>query len=319
LVLLVAIPYSLYMHFSDTEPGYSLVKIGDFWGSVGIHVDFSMIGTFAFWKYVLMFLFVSSLESLLTVKAMDNLDPYRRESDYNGDLKAQGAGNALSGLLGGLPMISEVVRSSANITFGAQTKWSNFFHGIFLLLAMFFLIPVIEMIPNAALAAMLIFAGYRLAAPKEFVHVYHIGKEQLAIFLTTIIITLAEDLLLGVVAGILVKIIFHFFNGAPLKSLFKANYKQIEQGESTVIKVEGSAVFSNLLGFKKMLMDLPNEGKVKFDLTNTLLIDHSFLSFITHFAREYQHKGGEFEVIGLEGHRPLSPHPLATRKRIKAA
>lgn len=319
LVLLVAIPYSLYMHFSDTEPGYSLVKIGDFWGSVGIHVDFSMIGTFAFWKYVLMFLFVSSLESLLTVKAMDNLDPYRRESDYNGDLKAQGAGNALSGLLGGLPMISEVVRSSANITFGAQTKWSNFFHGIFLLLAMFFLIPVIEMIPNAALAAMLIFAGYRLAAPKEFVHVYHIGKEQLAIFLTTIIITLAEDLLLGVVAGIVVKMIFHLINGATFKSLFKASYFQTENPDHVRIQVEGSAVFSNLLGFKKMLMSLPNDGNVKFDLTNTLLIDHSFLSFITHFSREYQHKGGQFEIVGLEVHRPLSPHPLATRKRIKAA
>jgi MFS superfamily sulfate permease-like transporter len=306
------------MHFADTEPGYSLVKIGDFWSSIRFNADFSMITTWIFWKYVMMFLFVSSLESLLTVKAMDNLDPYRRESDYNGDLKAQGLGNALSGLLGGLPMISEVVRSSANITFGAKTKWSNFFHGIFLLLAMLLIIPVIEMIPNAALAAMLIFAGYRLAAPKEFVHVYHVGREQLAIFLTTIIITLAEDLLLGVVAGIVVKLIFHFYNGATFRSLFKVQYSREDKGEQVLIRVQGSAVFSNLLGFKKMLMSVPTNSKVCFDISDTLLIDHSFLSFITHFSREFKHKGGEFEIIGLEVHRPLSPHPLATRKRVKS-
>ncbi len=318
IVLIIAIPYALYMHFADTEPGYSLVKIGDFWSTIRFNADFSMITTWIFWKYVMMFLFVSSLESLLTVKAMDNLDPYRRESDYNVDLKAQGLGNALSGLLGGLPMISEVVRSSANITFGAKTKWSNFFHGIFLLFAMLLIIPVIEMIPNAALAAMLIFAGYRLAAPKEFVHVYHVGREQLAIFLTTIIITLAEDLLLGVVAGIVVKLIFHFYNGATFRSLFKVLYSREDKGEQVLIRVQGSAVFSNLLGFKKMLMSVPTNSKVCFDISDTLLIDHSFLSFITHFSREFKHKGGEFEIIGLEVHRPLSPHPLATRKRVKS-
>ena len=150
-------------------------------------------------------------------------------------------------------MISEVVRSSANIGFGAISKWSNFYHGLFLLVAMIFMIPVIEMIPNAALAAMLIFAGYRLAAPKEFIHTYKIGKEQLAIFLVTLIITLVEDLLLGIAAGIIVKFVFHLVNGASFGGLFKAKYDKEERGDEVILHVKDSAVFSNLIAYKKAI------------------------------------------------------------------
>lgn len=317
VVLLLAIPLSVYWHFSQTEPAYSLVTIGDFWGSLGFNYDFSWVGKFVFWKYVFMFLFVNSLESLLTVKAADNLDPYKRTSNYNGDLMGIGAGNFLSGLLGGLPMSSEVVRSSANVGFGGRTKWANFFHGLFLLLAMILMIPMIELIPNAALAAMLIYAGYRLAAPKQFLHTYRIGKEQLAIFLTTIIVTLAEDLLLGIAAGILVKFIFHLYNGASLKSLFKAHYTKDESASTITVKVSESAIFSNLIGFKKMLGKLPDgSSKVIFDLSETKLIDHSFMAFITHFQKEYNFRGGDFQIIGLENHKSFSEHDLTTKKLI---
>ncbi|HCS19025.1 MAG TPA: sulfate transporter [Bacteroidetes bacterium] len=318
IVLILAVPLAVSMHFRETEPGYSLVNVGNFWDNVKIQPDFSGIFTFPYWKYVIMFLFVNSLESLLTVKAVDNLDPYKRESDYNDDLKALGAGNALSGLLGGLPMISEVVRSSANINFGARTKWSNFFHGVFLLLAMLLMIPLIEMIPNTALAAMLIYAGYRLAAPREFFNTYQIGKEQLAIFITTILVTLFEDLLLGVAAGILVKILFHLYNGAPLNSLFKGIYSVEKTETTTTIHVNGSAVFSNLLGYKKVLLHLPEKEKVIMDFSKTRLIDHSFMHFIHHFEHEYNNRGGEFKIAGLKKHKCLSDHPLATRKLKKA-
>ncbi len=311
IVLLLAVPMGLYWHFKHD---YSLVKIGDFWGNISLNADFSAIGTFPFWKYVFMFLFVNSLESLLTVKAVDGLDPYKRESSYNGDLIGLGAGNAVSGLLGGLPMISEVVRSGSNVGFGAKTKWSNFFHGVFLLMAMLLMIPVIELIPNAALAAMLIFAGFRLAAPKEFIHTYHIGKEQLAIFLVTIIVTLMEDLLLGIAAGIIVKFLFHLYNGASFKSLFKSNYELIKSDGSTNIKIAGAAVFSNLLGYKKVLTNLAPKENVKVDLSATNLVDHSFMAFIHHFEHEYNANGGNFQIIGLENHKALSNHPLASRK-----
>ncbi len=318
LVLILAVPLAVSMHFRESEPGYSLVSVGNFWENIKFQADFSSITTFPYWKFVIMFLFVNSLESLLTVKAVDNLDPFKRESDYNGDLKALGAGNVLSGLLGGLPMISEVVRSSANVNFGARTKWSNFFHGVFLLLAMLLMIPLIEMIPNTALAAMLIYAGYRLAAPREFFNTYKIGKEQLAIFITTILVTLFEDLLLGVAAGIAVKIFFHLYNGAPLNSLFKGNYSVEKTETTTTIHVNGSAVFSNLLGYKKVLLHLPEKEKVIVDFSKTRLIDHSFMHFVHHFEHEYNDRGGEFKITGLKNHKCLSDHPLATRKLKKA-
>lgn len=319
VVLVLAVPLALFMHFRETEPEYSLVSIGDFWGSMGINADFSQIGTFTFWKYVFMFLFVSSLESLLTVKAVDNLDPYKRTTDYNADLKGQGVGNVVSGLLGGLPMISEVVRSSANIGFGAVTMWSNFFHGTFLLLAMLLVIPVIEMIPNAALAAMLIYAGYRLAAPKEFIHTYKIGKEQLVIFIVTIVVTLLEDLLLGVACGIVVKFLFHLYNGARLGELFKANYHIDKTGSEVRLTVDKVAVFSNLIGFKKALHKLEGADHVVIDLTKARLVDHSFMSFMNNHMHRQQDSGIDFQVIGLDEHKKLSDHPLATHVNKKKA
>ncbi len=312
LVLLVAVPLTFIWHIKQTEPSYSLVSIGDFWGNIGLNANFSYITTFAFWKYVIMFVFVGSLESLLTVKATDHLDPYIRKSDYNADLKAQGVGNFVSGFLGGLPMISEVVRSSANVGFGAKTKWSNFFQGVFLLLAMLLMIPIIEMIPNSALAAMLIYAGYRLAAPKEFINVYKIGKEQLLIFLTTIIITLLEDLLLGVCAGIIVKLLFHLYYGVSVKTLFKSYYTVEEKDKIITVKILESAIFSNLISFKKFFMGLDAEKEIIVDFSQTKLIDHSFLEFIHHLQHEQEANHQKFRVKGLEHHKKLSKHPYST-------
>lgn len=316
VVLIIAVPLAIYYHFNTTEPPYSLVQIGDFWGEVNINADFSYINTFTFWKYVLMFLFVSTLESLLTVKAIDNLDPHKRTSDYDGDLKGQGAGNVISGLLGGLPMISEVVRSSANIGYGAVSKWSNFFHGLLLLLAMIFMIPVIEMIPNAALAAMLIYAGYRLAAPKEFIHVLHLGKGQFIIFLVTIIVTLLEDLLLGIAAGILVKFIMHLINGPGIKTLFKRSYEIDENGDKIYIKIKDSAVFLNLIQYKKMFDNIANRGAmdITIDFSEVKFVDHSFMSFIRQWEKNHIVYGEDkIHIIGIENLTKLSNHDLATR------
>ena len=314
IVLLLTVPLAIFWHIRDTEPSYSLVSIGDFWGSIQPHFRTELMGQFVFWKYVFMFLFVNSLESLLTVKAIDNLDPEKRTSSFNGDLLGVGAGNFVSGLLGGLPMISEVVRSSSNLGFGAKTKWSNFFHGVFLLLAMILLIPVIEMIPNAALAAMLMYAGFRLAAPSQFIHALHIGKEQLAIFLITIIVTLAEDLLLGIAAGILVKFIFHLYNGAKLKNLFKAKYQSKVNDAQLFITIYDAAIFSNLIGFKKLLDQAHGCKKVIIDFNHCHLIDHSFMAFIHHAQNRFETFGGHWENIGMSHLKPLSKHELATRK-----
>ena len=318
VVLIIAVPLSVYWHFNDSEPAYSLVHIGDFWGNLGIHADFSAIGTFGFWKYVFMFLFVNSLESLLTVKAVDGLDPHHRKANPSADLTGLAAGNALSGLLGGLPMISEVVRSSANVGFGAKTKWANFFHGLFLLVAMMLVIPWIELIPNAALAAMLIYAGFRLASPKEFRSVYSIGVEQLVIFLTTIAVTLLEDLLLGVAAGIIVKIGFHLARGVRFHQLFRVE-SQVKRNEDQVeVTLFGAAVFTNIIGHQRKFQEIPNASNVVLNVGSVQFIDHSFYEVLHHWQSEVETAGGTFTWQGEESLKPLSKHPMAARKRATA-
>ena len=316
VVLLVTIPMATIMDFRHTEPAFDLVSIGNFWDNIKFQASFAAIGTGVFWKYVIMFLLINSLESLLTVKAIDGLDPFKRESNSNKDLSALGAGNALSGLLGGLPMISEVARSSANVNFGGRTRWANFFHGLFLFIAMLLFIPVIEMIPNSALAALLIAVGYRLASPKEFFKTYKIGAEQLVIFVITIIVTVATDLLIGVGSGILAKFIFHILNGAPIKSLFKPRYEFSENGDAYSISVKDAAIFSNLIGFKKMFKRIKPGKKVIINFAEARIVDHAFMEQLHHFEEEYQHNGGSVSIVGFQHFQFMSSHPLATRKLI---
>jgi MFS superfamily sulfate permease-like transporter len=314
VVLAVTIPMAVIMDFKHTEPAFDLVKIGNFWSEVRFNADFSAIGNPIFWKYVFMFLFVNSLESLLTVKAIDGLDPWKRISNPNKDLVAVGAGNALSGLLGGLPMISEVARSSANVNFGGRTRWANFFHGFFLLVAMLLFIPVIEMIPNSALAALLIAVGYRLASPNEFFKTYKVGAEQLVIFVVTIIVTVATDLLVGIASGILVKFIFHILNGAPLRSLFKARYEFSETNDEYNISVSDAAIFSNLISFKKMFARIKPGKKVIINFADARIVDHTFMEQLHHFEEEYHNTGGTVAILGFEHFEFFSSHPLAARK-----
>ncbi|HTF22064.1 MAG TPA: SulP family inorganic anion transporter [Chryseolinea sp.] len=314
IVLLVTIPMALIMDFRHTEPAFDLVSVGNFWSNIGFNASFAAIGTGVFWKYVVMFLFINSLESLLTVKAIDGLDPFKRHSNYNKDLSALGAGNMLSGLLGGLPMISEVARSSANVNFGGRTRWANFFHGLFLFIAMLLFIPVIEMIPNAALAALLIAVGYRLASPNEFYKTYKIGAEQLVIFVITVVVTVSTDLLIGVGSGIAAKFVFHILNGAPLRSLFKARYDVSENEGEYQISVKDAAIFSNLIGFKKMFSNLKPGRKVVVNFADARIVDHTFMETLHHFEEDYTHSAGQVTVTGFEHFQFFSNHPLASRK-----
>ena len=218
VVLLISVPAELIMHFQTTEPAYALVHIGNLLENIKVNVSFDGVAkTGIFVKYVVMFALVGTLESLLTVKAIDLLDPYKRKSNTNKDLVAVGIGNTISAILGGLPMISEVARSSSNVNNGAKTRWANFFHGVFILVFVLLASHLIELIPNAALAAMLISVGIKLSHPKEFVHTFKIGKEQLAIFVVTIFFTMYEDLLVGIAAGIVLKMIIHVINGTPIR------------------------------------------------------------------------------------------------------
>lgn len=315
VVLIVAIPAELAMDFQTTEPAYALVHIGNLLENIKVNVDFGGFAqTGLFIKYVIMFALVGTLESLLTVKAIDMLDPYRRKSDANKDLIAVGVGNTLAAVLGGLPMISEVARSSSNVNNGAKTRWANFFHGFFILGFVLLASHLIELIPNTALAAMLITVGIKLAHPKEFIHTFNIGKEQLSIFLITIFFTLYEDLLVGIGAGIALKIIIHLINGLPISSLFKAPTLVSFEGDEYLVEIDKSAVFTNYLGIKSKLDAIPSGFNVTIDLKNTKLVDHSVMENLHHFEHDYVENGGTVKIIGLDDHKPVSAHKLAARK-----
>ncbi len=277
--------------------------------------DFGMATTSAFWMAVLSISLVASLESLLSAQAVDTLDPYHRKSNLNKDVSAMGAGSALSGLVGGLPIISEIVRSSANIGNGGKTQWANFFHGGFLLVFLLLGKPIIEQIPLAALAAMLIHVGFRLASPSEFKHVYQIGKEQLLIFLTTLITVLATDLIIGVLAGILMQVLIHLYYGAPLKFLFKSRFDYARNQDQDVIYLQHSAIFSNYISLKSEIERRREQGRLVIDFTHVNLIDHTFRTHLNGLIKEWRNEEKQLILANAEHLIPVSDHPLATQVR----
>lgn len=278
--------------------------------------DFGKIADLEFWEAVVAIWLVGSLESLLSATAVDKLDPYKRTSNLNRDLTAVGIGNMISGMIGGLPMIAEIVRSSANVNNGAKTAWANFFHGAFLLIFVALFPMLIHEIPLASLAALLVFTGFRLASPKEFAKTMEIGMDNFVLFIVTIIGILATDLLVGVLIGIVVKLLIHLYRGVKPSNLFTMAYHVNQTDEDTYhVAISGAAVFSNFMGLKSMLSNLPEHKNISFDLSEANLIDHTVMEFIHEFSHDYAHSGGTCTVTGLDDHEPFSDHPLAARRK----
>ena len=265
-------------------------------------------------KWVFMFSLIGSLESLLSAKAVDLLDPQRRRTDLNGDLFAVGTANLLSSLVGGLPMISEIVRSRANIDNGAKSKFANMFHALFLLAAVALAASAIRMIPLAALGAMLVYTGWRLAHPREFLHVYKIGREQLVVFVGTIIAVLATDLLIGIFVGIGIELLIQFINGVPLKSLLMpgAEVRQIDE-RTWLICPRHSAIFFNWIPIRAKIerYGLMQNMNVIIDLSSTQMVDHTVMQKLKQLEKEFAERGIELAIVGLEEHVRMSPHPAS--------
>ena len=278
--------------------------------------DFGKIGTTAFWGAVISICLVGSLETLLSTTAVDKLDPYKRYSDLNRDLTAVGVGNLLASSVGGLPMIAEIVRSSANVANGARTGWSNFFHGLFLAIFVIFFPWLIHEIPLASLASLLVYTGFRLASPKEFAKTMDIGREQLVIFVVTILGVLATDLLVGVLIGILTKVLIHLARGVKPTNLLKISYGITHPDPDTIeVRMHGSAIFSNFIALKSELAALPDGKTVIFDLSDAFLIDHTVMEFIEHYRQDYIERGGQCRVLGMEALQASSSHPLSVRRK----
>lgn len=276
--------------------------------------DFSQVFSGTSIKYIVMFALVGTIESTLTVLAVDSIDPERRSSDLNRDLLALGVGNLVAGLLGGLPMISEVVRSKANIDAGARSRWSNFFHGIFLLLSVALFPALLHHIPLAALAAMLVYTGTRLASPNEFVHALQIGTDQLLFFTVTLLVTLATDLLVGVGAGLALKILLHWLRGVPPWKLIRTTVDRSETSQELRLRLQGAAGFPSLLKVRDQLVGVgTGVERVVIDLSDVRLVDHTFLRGVDALATEIGE--GRLVIEGLDHLRPASEHPHATRRR----
>jgi len=296
--LLVALPNNFFELMQSAKPDFSQILTG-----TGI-------------KYVIMFTLVGSIESLLSARAIDTLDPYKRKSNLDKDMMAVGFGNTIAGLVGGLPMISEIVRSSANINNGGKTKWSNFFHGLFLFLFALLAASLIQKIPNAALGAMLIFTGFRLASPKEFIKIWNIGPDQFAYFMVTLIVTLMTDLLVGVAAGILVKMLFHYINGVRISDFLNAKISKITENNTTVFMFNSPAIFTNYLKFKPLIDDCSRDTNVTLNFTNSILIDNTFMENLHIIQGEFVNHGGNLQLDGFEKHNFASKHPFSARKMI---
>lgn len=333
VVLLVAVPlgiyfdlshehtYSLFGHDFSLDEHFLVNVPQNLFGAIA-HPSFEALRHPVAWKWIAMFAIIGSLESLLSAKAIDLLDPFQRKTDFNRDMLAVGIANTLSASIGGLPMISEIVRSKANIDNGARTRFADMWHGLFLLAFVALAPALIHRIPLSALAAMLIFTGYRLASPKEFLHVFHIGPEQLIVFVATIVGVIATDLLLGLLIGIAVKFALHLLNGVPVQSLFKP-YLSIERqlDGSCLIAAEQSAVFSNWILFKRQIenLGLVEKCNVTVDLSKTKLVDHTTMERLHELQRDFEQQGLKLDITGLDTHRGLSSHEFAARKRDLAA
>lgn len=305
--------YELLNHTYEVGPRF-LVNIPTNLFSSFTFPDFSALTNPIAYKYIIMLALIGSVESVLTVIAVDSIS--KSESDLNRDLLSVGIGNLICASIGGLPMISEVVRSKANIDSGAKSHWSNFFHGLFILIAVVWAGAIIREIPLAALAAMLIVTGIRLASPQTFFKIYKIGPDQLLFFSTTLIVTLFTDLLIGIIMGLILKLLVHLFRGVKLKDLFVVNAQAERTAQQTTFTIFGPLIFSNYYSFQRRINEeIKTATMVNVELKNATLVDHTALSCLASLLEEHKQ---HLCVLGLDTLKGISEHPQSTHKfRIK--
>lgn len=289
--------------------GIHLVNIPevDGWSSVITFPDFGAIVSFQVWTYAFTIALIASIASLLAIEAADNLDPHKRRSPPNRELVAQGIGNSLAGLLGGIPITSVIVRSSVNIETGAETKLSTILHGLLLTASVLFLSSVINLIPLASLAAILLVVGYKLASIATFKEMYRKGLSQFIPFVVTVLGILLTDVLLGVLIGTASSVFFllrgNYYNPFFIEETSKSNKKK-----SIRLELSNEVSFLNKPAIKRTLWNLPHKSKVIIDATFSSYIDRDVLGILNDFQNTFA-KENEIDVniIGLqESYKPKS-------------
>ena len=257
--------------------------------------DFGQITNPAVWITGITIAVVASLETLLCLEATDKLDPLKRVSPANRELKAQGVGNILSGLIGGLPITQVIVRSSTNIQSGGRTKMSAIFHGIILLLCAMAVPKLLNLIPLASLAAILFLVGYKLAKPQLFKQMYALGKTHFVPFVVTILGIVFTDLLVGIGIGLAVAIFFVLYNNYKKPFLFPSK-KYLEDGIIRLNMLE-DVTFINKASIQRTLSQIPDGSKVIIDASKSVNIDQDVLEIIDEFKTNAEYRNIDLKII----------------------
>jgi len=267
--------------------------------NIFIFPDFTSITNPQVWVVALTIAIVASIESLLCIEAADRLDVQKRYTDTNNELRAQGIGNVISSLLGGLPMTSVVVRTSANVNAGAKSKMSTIVHGAFLLISVLAIPMILNKIPLATLAAVLLLVGYKLAKPATIKHFWEKGKYQFAPFIATLLAVVFLDLLKGVALGMVISILFVLRGN--LKRAYYFRKEEYEDGDVIHIDLAQEVSFLNKAAIKLTLNNLPEDSKVVINASDTVYIAHDVLDLIKEFRTiNAVEKNIEVSLIGFK-------------------
>lgn len=261
--------------------------------------DFTNLANIELWRIAITIAIVASLETLLSLEAVDKIDPIKRVSPTNRELVAQGIGNTLAGLVGGLPMTAVIVRSSANVLAGGRTKMSAIFHGIWLLLAFLFIPSLINLIPLSALAAILLMTGYKLAKPSLFIKMYKLGWAQFFPFVITLLAVVFTDLLVGVAIGMSIGVLY-----VLRTNMRNAYFYQLEKNTdgSNVysLKLSEEVSFLNKGAILTVLTNIPSNSKVIIDASRSQYIDHDVLEIIYNYRDNAYTKKNDVELVGFK-------------------
>ncbi|SFB90757.1 sulfate permease, SulP family [Parapedobacter composti] len=260
--------------------------------------DFTQILNQDVWIAAFTIAIIASLETLLSLEAVDKIDPFKRVSPTNRELFAQGIGNTTSGLLGGIPMTSVIVRSSANVNAGGRTRQSAILHGIWLLLAVVTIPQIINLIPLACLAAILLHTGYKLANPASFKGMWHKGLDQFIPFIVTILAVVFTDLLTGVGVGLLVAMFYILKNN--LTNAFEYDIDENEDGAKITFTLAEEVTFLNKAAIQKALYGLPKRiNEIVIDGSHSRFIDKDVIEVIKDFEQNAVTKGKSIELVGI--------------------
>ena len=284
-----------------------------------MHPNFGKINTIEFWTTVISILIITSIESLAIAKAVDKIDPYKRKTDLNKDLTGVGLSTMVAGMIGGLPIIAVIIRSTVNIHNGAKTKWSNMYQGLLLLIFIVVLSPIMRQVPLCAFAILLVYTGFKLASPSVFKQIYNQGIEQLIFFVATMVLTLYTNLLIGLIGGLFLAMISHILLAkVSVSQFFKMIYRSgsnfIEKPDGSYdIKIKGIANFLGILKIDKMVAQIPSGANVNIDLSETRLVGITYMDYIVDYLKMQKNTGGEVIIKGLESHVSSSTYNRALK------